>query len=149
MRYAKIGSDYGHGDAQYACDSGTGNCTDYHSYFMALARSVGIPSRFAIGVAIPSSRDDGGITGYHCWAEFYSEGFWWPVDISEADKSLSLSTFYFGHHPANRLEFSRGRDLVVEPGPAAGPINFLAYPVTEVDGKQVKAKINFSFVRNQ
>jgi transglutaminase-like putative cysteine protease len=149
MRYAKIGSDYGHGDAQYACDSGTGNCTDYHSYFMALARSVGIPSRFAIGVSIPSSRDEGGITGYHCWAEFFTEGHWWPVDISEADKSLSLGTFYFGHHPANRLEFSRGRDLVVTPGPVSGPINFLAYPVTEVDGKNVKAKINFSFERTK
>lgn len=147
MRYAKVGVDYGHGDAQYACDSGTGNCTDYHSYFMALARSVGIPSRFAIGVSIPSSRDEGGITGYHCWAEFYTDGKWWPVDISEADKSLSLGTFYFGHHPANRLEFSRGRDLVVEPGPISGPINFLAYPVTEVDGESVKAMINFSFER--
>jgi transglutaminase-like putative cysteine protease len=147
MRYAKIGSDYGHGDAQYACDSGTGNCTDYHSYFMALARSVGIPARFAIGVSIPSSRDKGGISGYHCWAEFYSGGYWWPVDISEADKNLALGTFYFGNHPANRLEFSRGRDLVLEPGPKSGPINFLAYPVTEVDGVDVRAKINFSFVR--
>ena len=54
---------------------------------------------------------------------------------------------YFGHHPANRLEFSRGRDLVVEPGPASGPINFLAYPVLEVDGDLVKAPVSFSFRR--
>ena len=148
LRYAKIGTEYGKGDAQYACDAGVGNCTDYHSYFIALARSVGIPARFAIGSSIPSMRDSGGISGYHCWAEFYSEGHWWPVDISEADKSTSLSSFYFGHHPANRIEFSRGRDLVVDPAPLEGPINFLAYPLLEVDGKKVKARTQFSFKRD-
>jgi hypothetical protein len=147
LRYAKIGTKYGQGDAQYACDAGVGNCTDYHSYFIALARSVGIPARFAIGASIPSMRDNGGISGYHCWAEFYADGHWWPVDISEADKSTSLSSFYFGHHPANRIEFSRGRDLIVEPAPMEGPINFLAYPLLEVDGAKVKAKTQFSFRR--
>ncbi len=51
------------------------------------------------------------------------------------------------HHPANRIELSRGRDLVVEPGPAGGPINFLAHPVLEVEGKPVKIKASFSFRR--
>ncbi|MBT4767091.1 MAG: transglutaminase domain-containing protein [Phycisphaerae bacterium] len=148
MQYIKADKKYGKGDAQYACDGGSGNCTDYHSYFIALSRSVGIPARFAIGAAIPSSRDDGGVNGYHCWAEFYAEGKWWPVDISEADKYTSLATYYFGHNPANRIELSRGRDLVVEPGPESGPINFLAYPVLEVNGKPVKvAKPKFGFTR--
>ena len=92
-------------------------------------------------------RDDGGVSGYHCWAEFYAEGKWWPVDISEADKYTSLSTYYFGHNPANRVEFSHGRDLVVEPGPVSGPINFLAYPLLEVDGVPVKVKPQFGFKR--
>jgi transglutaminase-like putative cysteine protease len=148
MKYAKVGPGWGKGDAMFACDVGTGNCTDFHAYFSALARSVGIPARFAIGAAIPSSRNDGGVSGYHCWVEFYADGKWWPVDISEADKYSNLSTYYFGHHPANRLEFSRGRDLVVEPGPKSGPINFLAYPVLEVDGEQVRAKVRFSFNRS-
>ena len=147
MRYAKFGNEYGNGDAMFACDSARGNCTDYHSYFIALSRSVGIPARFAIGAAIPSNRDDGGVNGYHCWAEFYAEGKWWPVDISEADKYTSLSTYYFGHNPANRVEFSHGRDLVVEPGPESGPINFLAYPILEVDGVPVKVKPQFGFKR--
>ncbi|HCA38644.1 MAG TPA: transglutaminase, partial [Phycisphaerales bacterium] len=148
MQYIKADQKYGKGDAQYACDGGTGNCTDYHSYFIALARSVGIPARFAIGAAIPSSRDDGGVNGYHCWAEFYAEGKWWPVDISEADKYTSLATYYFGHNPANRLELSRGRDLMVEPGPVSGPINFLAYPVLEVNGESIKVdKPKFGFTR--
>jgi len=147
MRYMKFGEGYGQGDAQYACDSRTGNCTDFHSYFIALARSVGIPARFAIGAAVPSERNDGALSGYHCWAEFYAEGMWWPVDISEGDKYTSLATYYFGHHPANRIELSRGRDLEVDPGPASGPINFLAYPVLEVAGEPVPIRAQFSFKR--
>ena len=148
MRYMKHGSGWGQGDAVYACNARTGNCTDFHSYFIALARAVDIPARFSIGAAIPSERNDGGVDGYHCWAEFYADGKWWPVDISEGDKYTSLATYYFGHHPANRFEFSRGRDLAVEPGPASGPINFLAYPVLEIGGKPAKAKVNFSFKRS-
>jgi len=148
LRYAKVGTGYGKGDAVYACDSKSGNCTDFHSYFIALARSVDIPARFAIGASIPSMRNEGGIFGYHCWAEFYTDGHWWPIDISEADKCSKLSTFFFGHHPANRIELSKGRDLVVDPGPVSGPINFLAYPVLEVDGETVKAEVDFSYRRN-
>jgi transglutaminase-like putative cysteine protease len=147
MRYMKYGEGWGKGDAVYACDARTGNCTDFHSYFIALARSVGIPARFAIGAGIPSDRNDGGVDGYHCWAEFYADDKWWPVDISEGDKYSSLATYYFGHHPANRFELSHGRDLVVDPLPASGPINFLAYPVLEVGGKPARAQVAFSFQR--
>ena len=148
MRYMKYGEGWGKGDAVYACNARTGNCTDFHSYFIALARAVGIPARFAIGAAIPSERNEGGVDGYHCWAEFYADGKWWPVDISEADKYTTLATYYFGHHPANRFEFSRGRDLIVEPGPASGPINFLAYPLLEINGKQVRVAVEYTFRRS-
>lgn len=147
MRYMKFGEGWGQGDALYACDARTGNCSDYHAYFIGLARAVGIPARFAIGVAIPSERDDGGTDGYHCWAEFYADGKWWPVDISEADKFSALSMYFFGHHPANRFEFSRGRDLLLDPEPASGPINFLAYPLLEVEGRPQKVSTLFLFRR--
>ena len=146
MRYMKFG-DFGRGDSNYACDSKTGNCSEFHSFFISLARSVDIPARFAIGASIPSDRNEGGIDGYHCWAEFYADGKWWPVDISEANKYTALATYYFGRHPANRIELSRGRDLELNPGPDAGPINFLAYPYLQIDGKEVKAQSRFSFQR--
>ncbi|WP_235114275.1 transglutaminase-like domain-containing protein [Cyclobacterium qasimii] len=146
MKYMKYG-DYGKGDSIYACDTKTGNCTEFHSLFISMARSVGIPARFSIGAAIPSDRDEGGIDGYHCWAEFYADGKWWPVDISEGNKYTALSTYYFGRHPANRIEFSRGRDLILSPGPEAGPVNFMAYPVLEINGKSAVAKTTFSFTR--
>ncbi len=148
VRYIKAGK-YGTGDAVYACDSKSGNCTEFHSLFISLARSAGIPSRFAVGASIPSERDEGGIDGYHCWAEFYAEGKWWPVDISEANKYSALATYYFGRHPANRIEFTRGRDLQVEPGPKSGPINFLAYPVMEEGKTAVFPKTFFSFQRKR
>lgn len=147
MRYMKFGEGWGQGDATFACNTLYGNCTDYHAYFIGLARSVGIPARFAIGASIPSERDDGGTDGYHCWAEFYAEGQWWPVDLSEADKFSALSMYFFGHHPANRFEFSRGRDLALDPGPVSGPINFLAYPLLEVDGNLQTVKSLFLFRR--
>ena len=146
MRYMKFG-DFGRGDSNYACDSKTGNCSEFHSYFISLARSVGIPARFAIGASIPSDRNEGGMDGYHCWAEFYADGKWWPVDISEANKYTALATYYFGRHPANRIEFTRGRDLELNPGPSAGPINFLVYPYLEMGGKEIKAPTTFTFQR--
>ncbi|HEY5912664.1 MAG TPA: transglutaminase-like domain-containing protein [Verrucomicrobiae bacterium] len=148
VRYARYGSGWGRGDAVYACDAHSGNCSDFHAYFIALARAAGIPARFSIGAAIPSERNEGGIDGYHCWAEFFAEGKWVPVDLSEANKNSSLTDYYFGHHPANRFELSKGRDLVVEPGPVSGPINFLAYPVMEIDGKPVKVQTEFLFHRS-
>ncbi|MBK6264315.1 transglutaminase domain-containing protein [Marivirga sp. S37H4] len=146
MNYRKDGN-HGKGDAVFACDSKGGNCTEFHSFFISLARSAGIPARFAIGAAIPSDRNEGGIDGYHCWAEFYAEGKWWPVDISEANKYTALATYYFGRHPANRIELSRGRDISIEQGPNSGPMNFLAYPLLEVDGQAVSAMPSFSFKR--
>jgi hypothetical protein len=146
VRYAKQGT-YGTGDANYACDAKSGNCTEFHSFFLSLARSVDIPARFAVGAAVPSERNDGGVNGYHCWAEFYAEGKWWPVDISEANKYTPLATYYFGHHPANRIEFTKGRNLTPDPLPASGPINFMAYPILESDGIPIQVKTEFSFVR--
>ena len=146
MRYAKEGV-YGTGDANYACDVKSGNCTEFHSFFISLSRSAGIPARFAVGAAIPSERNEGKVDGYHCWAEFHAEGKWWPVDISEANKYTPLATYYFGHHPANRIEFTQGRDLSPNPTPRSGPINFLAYPVLEIEGKPGDVETTFSFTR--
>jgi transglutaminase-like putative cysteine protease len=149
MRYDKSGTGWGRGDAVYACDAKTGNCSDFHAYFIALARSINIPARFAIGATIPADKNEGAIEGYHCWAEFFAEGRWVPVDISEAWKNPQLADYYFGHNPANRFELTKGRDLVVDPAPATGPINFLAYPLLEIDGKIVKPETSFAFKRTR
>ncbi len=147
MRYDKSGTGWGRGDAVYACDARTGNCSDFHAYFIALARSINIPARFAIGATIPADKNEGKIDGYHCWAEFLADGEWVPVDISEAWKNPKLADYYFGHNPANRFELTKGRDLVVDPEPASGPINFLVYPLLEMNGEVIKPETTFTFRR--
>ncbi len=147
LRYARHGEGWGVGDAVYACNVKSGNCSDFHSYFIALARAADIPARFIIGAAIPSARDEGGIMGYHCWAEFYADGRWWPVDISEGNKYRQLADYYFGKNPANRLEISRGRDLEFQPNPSDGPMNFLVYPILESGGTVTTHPPVFEFER--
>lgn len=147
MAYDKSGTGWGRGDALNACDSRAGNCTDFHAYFIALARSLGIPARFSIGFTIPAEKDSGVIDGYHCWAEYLADGRWHPVDISEADKHPDLSDYYACHHPANRFRMTVGRDLKPDPMPEAGPINFLVYPLLETGGSLVEVKREFSFRR--
>ena len=138
MRYDKPpGEAWGRGDAEWACDSRFGNCTDFHSYFMGLARSKSIPARFVIGFSVPQGEESElAIAGYHCWAYAWIEGRGWtPLDISEADKHPEKTDFFFGTLDCDRVAFTSGRDLVPEPAPEQGPLNFWVYPYAEVDGK--------------
>lgn len=147
MRYDKSGTGWGRGDALWACDAKHGNCTDFHSLFIALARAAKIPASFDIGFPLPANRE-GNIPGYHCWARFYVEGLGWvPVDISEAWQKPSKHDFYFGSLDANRVEFSTGRDLLLTPRQKGSPVNYFVYPYVEVDGKPFSGSIEkrFSF----
>ena len=140
MKYDKpAGEAWGRGDANWACDNGFGNCTDFHSLFIASCRELNIPARFEIGFPLPPERGDGEIAGYHCWARFAVENKWVPVDISEADKDPSMADYYYGNLTENRITFSIGRDLTLIPAQSAGPVNYLVYPYVEVDGKQYKS----------
>jgi hypothetical protein len=147
MRYDKSGTGWGRGDAEWACDSKRGNCTDFHSVFISMARSQHIPARFEIGFPLPANKNSGEIAGYHCWAEFYDPQHGWvPVDISEAWKDQSKKDYFFGAHDANRVQFSMGRDLVLNPPQAGDPLNYFVYPYVEVDGKKWENISNqFSF----
>jgi transglutaminase-like putative cysteine protease len=136
LKFDKSGTGWGRGDALFACDAKRGNCTDFHALLIGMARSVGVPARFAIGLPLPEARGSGEIAGYHCWAELYIEGRGWvPVDSSEASKNPSKKDYFFGHHDENRLEFSRGRNLTMAPPQQGPPLNSFIYPYAEVDGK--------------
>jgi transglutaminase-like putative cysteine protease len=137
MRYDKTGTGWGHGDVLYACDAKKGNCTDFHSLFIAMARSQGIPARFEIGFPLPSDKHSSEIAGYHCWSDFYIDGKGWiPVDISEAWKHPEKRDYFFGSHDVNRVQFSMGRDLHLNPPQSGQPLNYFVYPYVEVDGKE-------------
>ena len=136
MSYDKTGTGWGQGDINWACDAKRGNCTDFHALFIGLARSVGIPAKFEIGFPIPAGRGQGEIGGYHCWSEFYLDGYGWvPVDASEARKHPERRDYFFGGHDENRVQFTTGRDLNLAPPQKGKPLNYFIYPYAEVDGK--------------
>jgi transglutaminase-like putative cysteine protease len=151
LRYDKSGEGWGRGDAMWACDSKHGNCTDFHSLFIALMRAEKIPARFEIGFPLPEGKSDGEIPGYHCWAEFYVGGLGWvPVDISEAWKNPAKHDFFFGSLDTNRVQFTIGRDLVLNPPQSGPPVNYLVYPYAELDGQpydHLEKKFSFRDIR--
>jgi transglutaminase-like putative cysteine protease len=146
MRYDKTGTGWGHGDVLYACDAKKGNCTDFHSLFIAMARSQGIPARFEIGFPLPPDKHSSEIAGYHCWSDFWIDGKGWiPVDISEAWKHPEKRDYFFGSHDVNRVQFSMGRDLRLSPA-QDGALNYFVYPYVEVDGQEYpNVALAFSF----
>lgn len=147
LRYDKTGTGWGRGDVLYACDAKKGNCTDFHSLFIAMARSQGIPARFEIGFPLPADKHSAEIAGYHCWSDFYVDGKGWiPVDISEAWKHPEKHDYFFGSHDVNRVEFSMGRDLRLNPAQQGKPLNYFVYPYVEVDGQEYpNVSLAFSF----
>ncbi len=137
---------FANGNSIYACDIGVGNCTDYHSYFMSLTKTLDIPSRFHMGFSIPTKSSSGTVGGYHCWADYYIEDEgWYPVDISEADKDPNKADYFFGTVNENRFEMNVGRDFILS-GYDGGLLNLFIYPIMEInDIKSDKYKKAFSF----
>jgi len=146
MRYDKSGTGWGNGDAIWACTAKRGNCSDFHSLFIGMMRAAGIPARFEIGFPLPSDQHDGAVPGYHCWAQFYVEPYGWiPVDVSEAWKHPEKKNYFFGAHDDNRLQFTVGRDIRLNPPQQGDPLNYFIYPYAEVDGKPFTLESKFSF----
>ena len=135
MAYDKTVPGWGRGDTRRACLLGKGNCTDFHSLFISMARAERIPARFKIGVVIPQE-PSGVVPGYHCWAEFYEKDLGWvPVDASEAWKHPERADYYFGARDPNRFLISVGRDIRLVPRQQGEPVNIFFAPYVEVDGQ--------------
>ena len=59
------------------------------------------------------------------------------MDTSEANKHPEQRDYFFGAHDENRIEFTVGRDIKLNPQQADEPLNFFIYPYAEIDGKPV------------
>jgi hypothetical protein len=126
----------GRGDVLWACDSKRGDCTDYHSTFIALCRSQGIPADHEFGFPIRTREKSGSLAHDHCWARFWVDGVGWiPVDISEADKHPELREYNFGAQSPKLLKLTHGRDITLVPPQAGERLNIFVYPYVEVDGR--------------
>jgi len=147
MKYSKEGEGWGRGDAVWACESKFGNCTDFHSLFISMARANKIPAKFEMGFSVPTKGTEGPVGGYHCWAWFLADNKGWiPVDISEANRNPEMKDYYFGNLTEDRVQFTTGRDIDLTPKQSAQPLNFFIYPHAEVnDAVWPQAKIDRKF----
>jgi transglutaminase-like putative cysteine protease len=140
MIYDKTpGTGWGNGDTERACDVAKGNCTDFHSLFMSLARAEGIPARFIIGFPLMKEAE-GTVPGYHCWAEFYlPDRGWIPVDASDASKAADPKrrNYLFGNLDPDRIQFTMGRNIRLDPPPCAETLNYFIYPYAQGDGHAI------------
>lgn len=146
MTYNKDGEGWGQGDPIWACSNKRGNCTDFHSLFIALARTQNIPARFEIGLPIPHDRTAGEIPGYHCWAQAFDPiRGWIPLDASES-KKRGEKYFYFKKLGQDRILFSQGRGITLNPPQKGEPINYFFSPYSEINDERwdaVKASYVF------
>ncbi len=147
LAYDKTGTGWGRGDITYACDAKRGNCTDFHAVFIGLCRARGIPARFEIGMSLPTDKPAGEIAGYHCWADCHLTDYGWvPVDCSEAQKHPEQREYFFGAHDENRVAFSTGRDIRLNPEQQGERLNFFVFPYAEIDGRphdKIERKITY------
>lgn len=135
------------GDLVVACDLNRGTCTEFHGLYVAHARALGLPARFAFGFNIPR-KPEGEIAGYHCWAEVFLPGSgWFAVDVSEAWKRAEPSErdFYFGNLDADRVQFTTGRDVSLIPPQRTGAVDKFIFPLAEVAGGQQDVALRFCF----
>jgi transglutaminase-like putative cysteine protease len=156
------------GSSEYCLSSRTGNCTDFHSLYAALTRAAGVPTRILYGSFLKKELDGQDVDqSYHCWIEFLAPGIGWvPLDVAIADIFVgdfattadnqqlvarttaagysgadpALVRYYFGNLEERRVLWSVGRDLELDPRPAAGPVNALAKAHVEADGKPLAEK---------
>jgi len=156
------------GSSEYCLATKTGNCTDFHSLWTALARSQDIPTRIVYGSIFKPELDGADKdASYHCWPQFYAGGIGWiSHDVAVADifrgtfpmteenaEKVRLTTasgyrgpdeklvdYYFGNLDERRVVWSTGRDLKLDPSTAAGPVNALFKAYVEIDGRPVGEK---------
>ncbi|AEH44962.1 transglutaminase domain-containing protein [Thermodesulfatator indicus DSM 15286] len=143
MKYQKTGTGWGRGDAIWACNNRRGNCTDFHSLFMGLARAQGIPALFQMGLPVPSN--GGLIKGYHCWLLTFPDGMLYGIDASEAAKHPEKREYFFGHLCDSRIALTQGRDILLAPAQHGPRLNFIYKAYLEVDLKPSPKKVKTTY----
>jgi hypothetical protein len=73
------------------------------------------------------------------------------VDISEAWKHQEKKDYFFGAHDVNRVQFTVGRDVQLNPAQHGDRVNYLIFPYVELGGEpypNVANAISFSDFTN-
>lgn len=86
-----------------------GDCTEHAVLLAALTRSLGIPSRVAVGlIYLPDANSHFGRFVYHMWTEVYvgnaSEGNWIPLDATNPEPIPDATHIKMADSPLNSLD---------------------------------------------
>jgi len=137
-----------------------GKCGDLNAMFVAMARSVGIPSRDIYGVRVAPSKfgyksmglgSANASKGQHCRAEFFAQGIGWvPVDPADVRKVVleeppgklaindrkvvAMRKKLFGAWETNWLAYNTAHDVKL-PHSSGPKIPYLMYTNGETGGK--------------
>jgi hypothetical protein len=68
-----------------------------------------------------------------------------PRPLQESWKHPDKRDYFFGAHDDNRLQFTVGRDIRLDPPQQGDPLNYFIYPYVELDGKPFAVESKFSF----
>ena len=98
-----------------------GDCNEHTALFVAMARSLGLPSRIAVGLAYVR-----GAFYYHAWPEIYIEersnrGYWLPVDPT------------FNQFPADATHFRIARGGLDKQAAIIPMVGKIKMTVTDLD----------------
>ena len=66
------------------------------------------------------------------------------MDASEAWTHPDKKDYFFGAHDDNRLQFTVGQDIRLDPPQQGDPLNYFIYPYA-LDGKPFAVESKFSF----
>ncbi len=127
----------GIGDAMDCLTNAGGCCTDLHSLFVALARARGIPTRLQMGYRLLEKNIGLEVDpGYRCWVEYFVPGYGWvSADVVEADAVGGLGPErWFTGLTERRLWLNEGREFLLSPPQASGPVNTMIIGHAEIDG---------------
>lgn len=153
--YDKTIAGCGTGDTQWIMKYRRGKCDDYHALAMAILISNGVPVRWEQGFPLPfpeggvaaAGELEGDCTGSHCWMSFYAPSHGWvPMDVSEGDKGVRNSEFYFGNLAPNRFQVSIGRSVELSPRQGGDPLPTFAFAYAEADGIPLVYLMNYENV---
>lgn len=136
----------GSGDVCALLKDPGGKCADISSIYIALCRAAGVPAREVLGIRMGKKTTQDITTWQHCWAEFFLPGTGWvSVDPADVRKKMLVEDlkltdaatdayreYFFGGIDAYRIKLGQGRDILPNPEPAGGSINYLMYPFAQI-----------------
>ncbi len=139
MDYQKDVPGYGTGDVSRACNVQSGNCIDFHSLFVAIAKESGVVATEVANIDLPIEEGAANYcnASYHCNVEVYLPNYgWFPIDISHAKKGIGSKEFYFGSLDNLRLKLGRGRNINLAPIQNGARVERLLHsPYVTINGK--------------